>query len=118
LRFFFLIEFDVIRGALKHPAEIDIRPVEVDRITSPFPVIFDAVDGIEYDKFGNAVSYQVCSEHPGDSSMWYGTFSEIPAEYMVHWFRRQRKQYSRRRNAKHEGDERCTKRNFQRNVKR
>lgn len=80
---------------LKHPAEMDIRPIEADRVASPFSVIFDTVDGIEYDKFGNPISYQVCSEHPGDSSMWYGTFSEIPAEYMVHWFRKDRPGQSR-----------------------
>ncbi|GHT30854.1 phage portal protein [Planctomycetales bacterium] len=84
---------------LKHPVEIDIRPIEADRITSPQKItqsmIFDTVDGIEYDEFGNPVSYQVCSEHPGDSSMWYGTYETIPAEYMVHWFRRDRPGQSR-----------------------
>ncbi|MDR1291283.1 MAG: phage portal protein, partial [Planctomycetaceae bacterium] len=39
---------------LKHPVEIDIRPIEADRITSPYPTLYqNEVDGIEYDQFGN-----------------------------------------------------------------
>ena len=80
---------------VKHPVEIDIRPVEADRITTPYPTIINEVDGIEYDRFGNPIQYHVCSEHPGDSSIWYGTFETIPSEYMIHWYRRDRPGQSR-----------------------
>ena len=80
---------------VRHPVEIDIRAVEADRITSPYPAIAKEVDGIEYDQFGNPISYHVSSEHPGDSSAWYGTFETIPAEYMIHWYRADRPGQSR-----------------------
>ena len=80
---------------VKHPVEIDIRPIEADRVTTPYPTITNEVDGIQYDKFGNPIQYHVCSEHPGDSSIWYGTFETIPAEYMLHWYRSDRPGQSR-----------------------
>ncbi len=80
---------------VKHPVEIDIRPIEADRVTTPYPTIINEVDGVEYDKFGNPVQYHVCSEHPGDSSIWHGTFETIPAEYMIHWYRSDRPGQSR-----------------------
>ncbi len=80
---------------LKHPVEIDIRAIEADRITSPYPAMTNAVDGIEYDPFGNPVLYYVSSEHPGDLSAWYGTFESIASEYMIHWYRLDRPGQSR-----------------------
>ena len=80
---------------VRHPVEIDIRPVEADRVTTPYPTIINEVDGIEYDQFGNPVQYHVSSEHPGDSSLWCGTFETIPAEYMIHWYRPDRPGQSR-----------------------
>jgi len=72
---------------LKHPLEIDLRLIEADRITTPYPDITNNIDGIEYDKFSNPVRYYVSSEHPGDSSLWYGQFETVSAEYMLHWYR-------------------------------
>ncbi len=80
---------------LHYPVEIDLRPIEADRITTPYPSITDEIEGIEYDKFGNPVRYHVSSEHPGDSSLWYGKFETIPAEYMLHWYRIDRPGQSR-----------------------
>lgn len=80
---------------VKHPVEIDIRPIEADRVTTPYPTVINEVDGVEYDKFGNPVQYHVSSEHPGDSSIWHGTFETIPAEYMLHWYRSDRPGQSR-----------------------
>ena len=80
---------------LKHPVEIDLRPIEADRIASPYPSMMNEVDGIEYDQFGNPVQYHVSSEHPGDSSAWHGTFTSISSEYMIHWYRQDRPGQSR-----------------------
>jgi len=80
---------------LKHPVAIDIRPIEADRITTPYPAVTNEVDGIEYDQFGNPVLYHVSSEHPGDSSAWYGTFTNVSSEYMIHWYRPDRPGQSR-----------------------
>ena len=80
---------------LKHPVEIDIKPIEADRITTPYPSVTSEVDGIQYDKFGNPILYHVSSEHPGDSSAWYGTFTNVASEYMIHWYRPDRPGQSR-----------------------
>jgi lambda family phage portal protein len=81
---------------LKHPVEIDIRPIEADRITSPYPALYqNEVDGIEYDHLGNPLLYHISSQHPGDLSIRYGNFERIPAEYMIHWFRADRPGQSR-----------------------
>ncbi len=80
---------------IKHPVEIDIRPIEADRVTTPYPTILNEIDGIEYDRFGNPIKYHVSSEHPGDSSVWYGNFQTISSEYMIHWFRADRPGQSR-----------------------
>ncbi len=80
---------------LNYPVEIDLRPIEADRITTPYPSITNEIEGIEYDKFGNPIQYHVSSEHPGDSSLWYGKFEKIPAEYMIHWYRIDRPGQSR-----------------------
>ncbi len=80
---------------LQYPVEIDLRPIEADRITTPYPSMTDEIEGIEFDKFGNPTQYHVSSEHPGDSSLWYGKFEKIPAEYMLHWYRIDRPGQSR-----------------------
>jgi lambda family phage portal protein len=80
---------------LKHPVEIDIRLIEADRVTTPFSTVWDEVDGIEYDNFGNPIQYNVSTTHPGDSSAWYGKFESIPAEFMIHWYRVDRPGQSR-----------------------
>lgn len=80
---------------VRHPVEIDIRPIESDRITTPYPTVLNEVDGIEYDRYGNPLLYHVSSEHPGDSSIWYGTFESISSDYMLHWYRSDRPGQSR-----------------------
>jgi lambda family phage portal protein len=80
---------------LKHPVEIDIRPIEADMVTSPFQSLIDTVDGIEYDKYGNPSYYDVATDHPGESTFCYGKYEKIPAEYMIHWFRKDRAGQSR-----------------------
>ena len=79
----------------KHPVEIDLRPIEADRVTSPHTSMTDDMDGILHDKFGNPVAYHVSSEHPGDTSLWNGTFTSIASDYMLHWYRPDRPGQSR-----------------------
>ncbi|MGL6193980.1 MAG: phage portal protein, partial [Thermoguttaceae bacterium] len=80
---------------INHPVEIDIRPIEADRITSPYPSLQREMDGVEYDQFGNPIRYHIATEHPGDTSLWHGTFETIAAEYMIHWYRPDRPGQSR-----------------------
>jgi len=50
-----------------------------------------AVDGIEYDPFGNPAAYHVLKAHPG-SGTGAGAFdyNRVPAESVIHWFRTDR----------------------------
>lgn len=79
----------------RHSVNIDIRPIEADRVTTPYPTIMSNVDGIEYDKFGNPTKYHVSATNPDDASVWYGEFNTIPAEDMIHWYRADRPGQSR-----------------------
>lgn len=79
----------------KHPVQITLRPIEADRVTTPYPALLNEVDGIEYDSFGNVKQYYVSSVHPGDASIWSGHFAQIPAEEMIHWYRVDRPGQSR-----------------------
>ena len=80
---------------LKHPVEIDLRPIEADRIMTPYPAATNENDGIQYDEFGNPLLYHVSSEHPGDTSVWVRAFTNIASEYMIHWYRQDRPGQSR-----------------------
>ena len=47
-----------------------------------------AVDGTEFDPFGNPEAYHVLREHPGGDRAVLGTrYDRIPAGSMIHWFR-------------------------------
>ena len=70
--------------------QLDITPIECDQVTAPISAPYNDpqyVDGIRFDEYGNVVSYDVLTRHPGSS--WFNTISEystISARYMVHWF--------------------------------
>ncbi|MDR1140137.1 MAG: phage portal protein [Planctomycetaceae bacterium] len=81
---------------VRHAVNIDLRIVECDRVTTPYPVFRQRVDGIDYDKYGNPVSYDVLKEHPG--GLLHSLFNEVervPAEFMLHWYRQNRPEQSR-----------------------
>jgi lambda family phage portal protein len=80
----------------RYPVQLALRLIEADRIISPKPsVLREEVDGIVYDVFGNPQQYYVSSVHPGDASIWSGTFAKIPATEMIHWYRVDRPGQSR-----------------------
>jgi lambda family phage portal protein len=74
---------------LNHPIKLDLRLIEADQVTTPDLITPNAVDGIVFDDHGNPVSYHILRTHPGDvlHSMEY---DEVPAEYVIHWFRLER----------------------------
>jgi len=52
---------------LESPIKLDLQLVECDRVTSPWlAMATDEVDGIRFDAFGNAISYYIFRNHPGD----------------------------------------------------
>jgi len=86
---------------LGHPVELDLRLVEADQVATPNPELGVlgaalAVDGIEFDPFGNPVAYHVLKSHPGSGSvMGPFSFDRVPAASMIHWFRVDRPGQSR-----------------------
>ena len=78
---------------LDHPVKLDLRLIEADQVTSPLHAVEDenVVDGIELDRYGNPVSYQVLKEHPGAGGWSFSDdFTRVPAADMVHVFRQER----------------------------
>lgn len=80
---------------LPTPVQLDLRDVEADQVATPdlYPETRpDAVDGIEFDRYGNPTYYHLLREHPGDQlavGAW-GDYDKIPAALALHWFKRRR----------------------------
>lgn len=77
------------------PHAIKLFPViiEADQIATPDLVTMsgDAVDGITFDTHGNPKAYHVLDDHPGDLlSLGLRKYRQVPAENMIHWFRKTR----------------------------
>ena len=78
---------------LRTPVQLDLTDVEADQIATPGPTLPSktAVDGIEFDRWGNPAFYHLLESHPGDlSSTSWGGFTRLPAEVVLHWFKRRR----------------------------
>ncbi len=82
---------------IQTPVQLDLMLVEADQVTTPFGLIgiYNYIDGIQFDAFGNPVSYHVLKSHPGDmgtawgefgTSAW-GEFRTVQSESMLHLFR-------------------------------
>ncbi len=93
--FLVLVNNPVLRTTVK----LDLRLVEADQVTTPDLWVLDdnAVDGIVFDEFGNAVEYHVLKSHPGDAASFsLGLdYDRLPAESVIHYFRVDRPGQSR-----------------------
>jgi len=73
--------------------QLDLKLVEADQVATP-DLGFDrnhAVDGIEFDDYGNPVTYHVLRRHPGDTSGGFSLrYDRVPADSMIHYFRHDR----------------------------
>ena len=74
---------------LRHPVKLDLRLIEAEQVTTPGLVRENAVDGIEFDQYGNPLRYHVLRTHPGDP-LHSQEADEIDAEFVVHWYRLER----------------------------
>jgi capsid protein len=76
-----------------HEVKLDLKLLEAEQISSSLSLIFDEreVDGIRFDKFGNAESYRVMKYHPGGINFSYSDdFIDVEADAVVHNFRQDR----------------------------
>ena len=78
--------------------QLDLRLIEAEMVATPTELMSqtvtpegNTVDGLEFDRAGNVVAYQVLTFHPGSNYRVNNLqFQRIPAAAMIHWFRRTR----------------------------
>jgi lambda family phage portal protein len=77
---------------LTSPVQLDIRLIEADQCATPdlFSLDGDRVDGIRFDLFGNPISYDILTAHPGDALNWTNSYETVPARLVLHWFQADR----------------------------
>lgn len=78
----------VTNPELPTQVKLDVRLVEAEQIASasgalPEP---DSVDGIKFDRYGNAVQFEVLPYHPGGSAYRYGAPIQTDASKVLHFF--------------------------------
>ena len=78
---------------LPTPVQLDLKLIEADQVATPnlrFEAV-NAIDGIEFDGYGNPVVYHVLKHHPGDSpNSLLNQYDRVPAEDVIHYFRQDR----------------------------
>ncbi|HUT57885.1 MAG TPA: phage portal protein [Phycisphaerae bacterium] len=78
------------------PIKLDLKLIEADQVATPsaklgIPGAALAVDGIEFDPFGNPVAYHVLKSHPGSGAAAAALqYDRLPADSVIHWFRADR----------------------------
>ena len=81
---------------LNSPVKLDLKLIEAEQVATPgaklgIRAAAPAVDGIEFDAFGNPVAYHVLKSHPGGGATASAlSFDRIPAGSVIHWFRADR----------------------------
>lgn len=79
---------------IPHPVNIDLVLHEAEQIQTPYPPFDDPnyIDGIKFDRFGNAVWYDVLNQHPGTSRglVLDPEPERVPARFVLHWYKMRR----------------------------
>lgn len=77
---------------LRTPVKLDLIGIEADQVATPDLWKRDplAVDGIQFDRHGNPSEYHVLRDHPGDPGGAWAEYDRVPADLMLHWFKRRR----------------------------
>lgn len=77
----------------RQPISLGLKIFEADQVHDPSDMGQDPnnIDGVILGEDGEPVAYRILREHPGDLLRTRPlAFDEVPAEYVVHWFRRDR----------------------------
>lgn len=77
---------------LESQVKLDIQLFEAEQIATPYGLssyLEEQVDGINFDAYGNPVSYYVFTVHPG-SVGYSSNYVRVPAASMIHWYRADR----------------------------
>jgi capsid protein len=73
--------------------KLDLVGIECEQCASPnLPYAeLNRIDGIKFDEFGNVLWYEVLKRHPGGQFAIFNSETEnVPARYMLHWYREDR----------------------------
>ncbi len=77
-----------------HRIRLDIQLCEAEQVQTPhLPYGSENyIDGIKFDRFGNALWYDVLREHPGTNRSVQLDYvpERVPADRMLHWFKMRR----------------------------
>jgi lambda family phage portal protein len=72
------------------PVKLDLRLIEADQVASPTLTLDSRryIDGIQFDADGNAISYDVLRQHPGDTAFSVDEeYDRVSANAVLHYFR-------------------------------
>jgi lambda family phage portal protein len=75
------------------PVQLDLKLIEAEQVTAPSFELDQPryADGIRFDAYGNAISYDVSREHPGDGLLSLkDEFDTVAASSVIHYFRTDR----------------------------
>jgi len=81
---------------LNSPVKLDLKLIEAEQIATPSAKLGVlgaelAVDGIEFDPFGNPVAYHILKSHPGSGAAVSSLdYERVRADSVIHWFRADR----------------------------
>jgi capsid protein len=73
--------------------QLDLKLVEAEQVATPDlrTDMTNAVDGVEFDKYGNPIAYHVLKKHPGDTPGSLAIqYDRVPADSVIHYFRQDR----------------------------
>lgn len=77
--------------AVPGPVKTRLVPVEADQVSDPNASNDpENQDGVLLDAIGNVVGYRMLKSHPGAAGGGSAETADIPAEQMVHWYKRRR----------------------------
>lgn len=86
----------VTNPGLAADVKLDLKVVESDQVSSPLVGIIPEeypgqyIDGIHFDRAGNATVYDVLKQHPGEQGPFIrmsDSFDPYPAKFVLHYFR-------------------------------
>lgn len=100
--------FGILRRneSLNHRVKLNLVLHETEQVQTPYLPYGKPgyIDGVEFDRFGNATFYDVLEHHPGSNQVYnrnYQVPEKVSARFVAHWFKL-------RRPGQHRGIPECT----------
>lgn len=77
---------------LKFPVQVNLKLIEADQVTTPWAAFkpWVAIDGIEFDQYGEPLYYTILRVHPGDWYLSPRALDKWHRDSVCHWFRKDR----------------------------